>query len=573
MSVTSHAARLTLLGVLSGALGACSFSDSAASTPLMNECALDSDCSTGMCDEDLGFCVGPLEAPMTLALELRTDDRSRPGTSVTEWVPPFEVIGALTRDIELSAPIAVMGVITRADTGERVPAEVRLSRPGAFLGAPAVDVSVSTSSEPITARDGMAATFAINVVSEADYEVTVTPTGDAAGALPPLRRTVSVPGGGDFVRVDFTYPAVLSTFRGVITAPGGKRMDDLAVRAVDRVTGKPVSSQDVTGAAGESGVFTLFLPPDASSYVLRVSGTPDRSAFPTVTVDPDYLIPGVGEEPTPILVPSFKTVDLRGRCVDEGGQPVSGAMVTLSTSTVFDDATGYTGAFQASATADDGGVFEVAVPAGDYDLVFSPMTMTTVDAAGTSAMEASSVAAFHLRVEPGAGGSNDDPLEFVLPQQANIRRVVTTYDARFLRGASVQANALGRNLPGSDDASELYARSLPAGPLSEGDGSLRVRLDPGVYDLIIKPPVDVGFPWLVRPATAIKRNAEQLFFEVPSPTVLRGTVTTNGGKASADVEVRAWAVVEEATGTRLVTVARAVTGSDGSYVLLLPSSF
>jgi hypothetical protein len=108
-------------------------------------------------------------------------------------------------------------------------------------------------------------------------------------------------------------------------------------------------------------------------------------------------------------------------------------------------------------------------------------------------------------------------------------------------------------------------------------GQLSMALDPGTFDLSIRPETESGYPWLVRPHIEIAPGDEvsQLgSLQVPFPVALQGTLLDADGKPVADAVIRAWLPIADSNGEKstVIQLAEIVTGADGSYVLLLPPS-
>lgn len=559
---------LVVLAALASGAGAagCSFPSTVAPDDVRNTCAVDADCAQGTCDPDAQLCVADAEVPIQVGFELRTNDRLNPGTSVSHWIGPFTLETSGELDLEITPPITVTGIV-KDELEELVQADVRLTRQPDFVGAPAVEVAITTVTNPITALDMAPATFAANVASDDLYEITISPIGEFTNRFPPLRRTLSVPGGGSFFRVDVVYPSDLPVFSGILVDRNDTPIDHLSVRAVDAATGRVVSTAAVSGDNGMPGEFTITLAPDVTDYLLRIGPSPTRAAFPSVNVTPSLLIPGPGEA-TRVLVPTPEIVTFRGVAVDEESAPVPGTIVSLRAAEVLDEETSILGSMQASATADEDGRFSLDVVTGEYEVILSPPTQ--VDAAPEGAfVSAASVGAYRMAINEG---SQDEEVQFVLSPQERLKATITTFDDRFMSGATIDATALGRTLTDSDDPAEAYNRSLLGTLGAAAGGSLDISLDPGVYDVVVKAPEDRGYPWLPIPAFEMKPDADPAYFVLPAPLRVHGAVSSED-RGLASVEIRAWALIVENGVPRTVPIGRVVTDEDGLYSLLLPSRF
>lgn len=549
-------------------LGACSFEDVEPRSDVRNVCEADAECVEGRCDLEAGLCVGNAETPLQVGFELRTNDRLNPGSSVSHWLGPYDVSESGTLDLEIAAPITVTGLVKDA-AGELVQAEIKLVRAPDFLGAPAVEAAVTTLTDPIVALDGQPATFAVNVVSGETYEVSITPLGDRAAEFPPLRRTVEVPGGGSFFRIDVVYPAQIPVFRGVLVDEDDAPVDHLTVRAVERASGRVVSTSSVSGEGETPGAFELRIAPSATEYVLRVGPSPTRTLFPSVAIDPALLVPGPGDL-VRVLVPTPEVVTFRGRAESEAEEPIAGVVVTFRASELIDEETQLSGAVVTSVTADEEGFFSAELVAGEYEILLSPPSSGEY-APEDATWSVPAVGAFRMSITE-SGGGGDDYEAFVLPAQPRLTATVATFDDRFMVGATIDATALGRPLPSSENRAEAYNRSL-LGTLGAGSGGrLVVPLDPGAYDVVVKAPEDRGYPWLPVPSFEMRAGRDPAFFTLPLPMRLSGAVLTDD-KATESVEVRAWALIAEGGSVRALALGRVVTDEDGAYSLLLPSAY
>jgi hypothetical protein len=108
-------------------------------------------------------------------------------------------------------------------------------------------------------------------------------------------------------------------------------------------------------------------------------------------------------------------------------------------------------------------------------------------------------------------------------------------------------------------------------------GSLSLPLDPGTFDLSIKPEAASGFPWLVTSQLQIQTGqaATQLgTLEVPYPVVLRGQVLDASGQAVPHAPITAYLPVTgaEESSSSVVQIAATVSDVDGVFTLLLPPS-
>ena len=125
-----------------------------------------------------------------------------------------------------------------------------------------------------------------------------------------------------------------------------------------------------------------------------------------------------------------------------------------------------------------------------------------------------------------------------------------------------------------EGAQGLVARYNRAAETTAGPtGWFSLRLDLGQYDVVARPPVETGYPWVVFPAVsvAIPGTTSTRSVDIGMPVPRTGVVRANDGSPLAGARVTAYIVLDDAVGARAVAVARTVSDAEGQYRLLLPS--
>jgi hypothetical protein len=531
-----------------------------------NRCTHDSDCPGASCDAALGMCVSRDTPLLQVGFEI-TPATSVGGMPTTFSFPPIEIDGPDERHFELDPPINVIGNV-RGPGGEAVQADVHFTRPGAFAGARSIVVETTTVATPVVAADDLPADYAVRVAAERVYSVLIEPTGEWASRLPPLRLEREVPGGGDFVRINFNYPADMPELHGVIVGSGEEPVDGLIVKAVEAVSGRVLSSTAVTGTGvGDAGEFTILLDPLAESYVIRITGGETRADFPTLLADPSYFYP----EPTGlvrILVPVLETITYAGSVVYlDTEEAAPGAVLSFRATEIIDDTTGFTGTFRTTVTADDRGEYSATLIPGLYEVVVTPPADRDRGNYGVALTT-------ELPLQSPANGQR-----YELPSRAHLGGTVRTPDERVMSGAMVNATALGVVPEGGDPVARHNRTSdSTTDPL----GQFNLPLDVGVYDVYVRPPAGSRFPWVVSPAYMIgaATNTYTDVFEVTAPVPLIGTIHSVPPAApgvevmpvvEANAEIRAYAIIGDGESQRAVHIGTATSGDDGSFMLLLPA--
>jgi hypothetical protein len=524
--------------------------------PVENHCSSDSDCTGAICAVELGMCVTPDTETLRIGLEVTPPDESM---AATHSLGPYEVAGATDLG-ELPVPpsITVIGTVRVPGEEEPVGANIKFSRPGAFPGARRIEVETTTSVMP-SFVEGIEADFQTELVPDQEYDITVTPVGEWATRLPPLRRTQMVGGGGDIATIAIDYPESLDELHGLVInsmelpAPGRN------VWAVGAETGRRVSSTAVTSEdEGTLGQFTLQMAPGTESYLIRI-GTGEDTTNPTIFADPAYLVAD-DEGVVRILVPMIRPVCYIGTVeLGDTREVAEGATVTFKTDEVLDPETGLSGTFEAILTAQADGTFAASLLPGSYDVLVTPPAEDGVSRYGVL-----HESAFQINVD----GMERECIQgqlFQLPERAAVGGVVRTGDSRLMRDASVTAVALGRPLEELPAARYNSTGQTTTDPM----GLFNLPLDIGVYDLFIKPPPESNFPWVVKPSFVVGSGAPSYSdtYEVTAPIPVTGTLSAHPG-----AEIRAFAMITEADGTeRNVAVGRTVVAEDGTFTLLLPA--
>ncbi len=565
---------------------------------LVNSCSANSDCATGVCDNDI--CVTPSTEPIEIGIEVIPATGPSGGAPVSWTFPPQTVTGPAQRDLALPSPLTVIGSVRWK--GNRIPAELTFERQSPFAGGPVTRVKTSTVAEASVAADGTDSDYSARLVAGQSYAVTVVPTGELAPeelgfgsqvpwlrVLPERRFVVEGPSNqeassGLVARVDVEWPDSIESpcaagedrgcaLRGEIVSVGEVDVaePDLQVSAIEIESGNVVSSIAVTQ---DDGSFDMRISETAENYVIRVTGGTERPLFPALTVDPQRLIPG--EQSLRIRVPRVEPISYVGlvSTADEMRTPVDGAIVTFESDNVFDDEQQIVGRYRATATADEQGRFEAQLLPGMYDVVVTPSgsrdSMTSGDAMVGSRDLA--VVAESVRIMAPAQGTTVQGLAFVLPERATFGGTVASQDGRPMNGVPIQAVALGAAESTSDD---VASHNRSSDSVTGDGGSFDLRLDLGRYDLFVQPPGESRFPWFAMPEVTVNQIGEDAEpmrrnVNVRAPVPVRGMVLASDGSALAGAELRAYAIVEVEGEARSIQIGETVTGDEGSYELLLP---
>ena len=173
-----------------------------------------------------------------------------------------------------------------------------------------------------------------------------------------------------------------------------------------------------------------------------------------------------------------------------------------------------------------------------------------------------------------------------LPNAAYLSGTLQTMGSAPLSGASVEAVALGRSdavtLPPDDPSVTRYNRTSQT--TTGDDGMFKLPVDLGSYDILIKPPVDSGFPWQVSNDVNVGLGARKAPLSsgpinMPSPIVVTGSLRYPGGSDDAQAtlggaEIDAYAIIDykhdNVVDKRAVAIGKATADDEGKFMLLLP---
>jgi hypothetical protein len=549
----------------------CSFGSSEALT-IDNSCVSDSDCPTGICADDI--CVDGSDSSADLVIEVLRGSSDPEVMTPGSWAfAASSVSGSSTLDLVLPATREVVGTV-RWD-GHRVPATLkfvrRMTAPVAPLAPVAVEVDTLRNAADAEGSEGY--DFSAALVMGETYDVVVLPSSDmvmaptqvtapAIRSLPPIYVDFSVDegGGSDPFRLDLVFPPELAKDCTVLVAFGCTlnatvvRVDGelevpepgLQVRALDKETGRVVSS---IGETDGNGVFAIRIAEAASDYLIRVTSSAGRAAFPAVSVDPDvaFVSDPINKR---IRIPSVDVTQYTGRVRDTNDSPVPGATVRFVSKDLFGgNALGLEGSFSASVTTGNDGGFGAELISGFYSITVTPPGDVENN---WGVLSVDSLV--------GEGVTGSDPL--IVPSQIGLRGWVTTFRDETAPGVTILARARQNEF--------LGARSQEA--VSNDLGAFAMTVDVGLYDVHVRTRPETGFAWLVDAEIAMNPEVGELVraYRLDPPIPVRGVLRTRGGESVPNALIRAYVLVSaEGAAVRLIQVAETMSGGDGAYRLLI----
>ncbi|MBX3273497.1 MAG: carboxypeptidase regulatory-like domain-containing protein [Sandaracinaceae bacterium] len=551
--------------------------------PPSNHCVSDDECVAARCDTALGMCVTESRRPMRLALEVRPMTEPYGGSVQAIPFAPFALDGAGPQELELEPGVLVQGLVRGG--GAPIAAELTFSRQSPIPGrAPSTITVEASGATPVRLEAGREAAFLTQLLP-GRHELTVSPTGEWRALFPPLYRAYETPAEGNgFLPLDYpplcADPAAdtdcLATFEGQVVDRAGVGQAGVVVRLVDRLTGRPLSSRYVTASDLERdpGYFRLVFPVEhwraTDGWFLRVSPAPHR--VEEVGPSPIYTRPAEAltelDGMIRVLSPNVDAMRLTyaGTVEDADGRPLEGASVQFTSTDVTDPTTNITGTYTASVRTDASGAFSVellghADSPATYDIVVTPS-----QSEGSSGV---------LRVSRVLGSSANGQL-FTAPPRARFGGTVQTLTGERMLDARVEARTRGSDRDGALDPAAFLARSNQTS--TDANGLFDLRLDVGLYDVVIEPPAGTNFPWRIERDVAIGSSGAPFtsVYELEHPVPVTGVArwrVDDTTQPVVDGEVRAYALVEGSDGSmRALLVARATTDARGAYTLLVPPS-
>jgi hypothetical protein len=99
------------------------------------------------------------------------------------------------------------------------------------------------------------------------------------------------------------------------------------------------------------------------------------------------------------------------------------------------------------------------------------------------------------------------------------------------------------------------------------DGSFQLAVDPGTYDVFVRPKVASGLPWTVLPGLTVSRNLNLGPVLVPPPSILSLVLRDPAENPVVRAVVRAYAATSP--GAPSVLIGEAQTDEGGAFVLEL----
>lgn len=556
------------------------------SAQIRNSCSSNDDCEGGVCVDVFGApaCVATRADLPGLILEVQPSTEAPYGAG-TSFLVPFGGSG-LAAQSNTGIVVEQNIVLPHAQVS---PIELYIDYdykycplpPDRKLGADFIFYRNSTHAglpdheATATPLEGMTDSYVVDL-PQGNYDMRVIPhlpAGCAGSPPPPTFHTgLDISQGGELALHLTSPPRVIS---GTIGFPTGQDLTDWSIQVVEPKRGKPISQTQVlevdpqTSSASYNLEYFWSLSAD-SSPVLRLRPPPGVNA-PRLFWEIAALSPLDPNDANIQANLALLDLDAVGRdvdafVVDTHGDPVVSTITFRSLELSGNASNNAT--YNIVVDTDPGGGFVTKLPPGKYQVTAHP-TFDTTKAVTTEEWEIvgdGCVCGKGLVIRDKSVISG----EVVLPNGAPLTfGAATVYPSR-----SPTRPYLSSHLVADAPTSQIASTSL--GPT----GSFALLTDPGLVDLLVVPPPDSLFPWVVRSQLDVKPNDSGTdVFSLPSlvlsyPAVLGGVVRSPDDQVVANGTVRAWMPVTAAgsTSTVVIQIGETKTTASGRFVLPLTPS-
>lgn len=533
----ARGARALLCGAL---FAGCSF-DSPDALEAPNTCTVQADCPADLSCQ-AGVCVMPAgdATPLDVMLEITPKRMPDGSQSFPILYGPFPLQGG-RRNFSLPVPTLVTGTVSEGlalITGQLT-----------FVATKAP----ATLAKPIQARSSLINlhnAFSVQLLAGTEYRVTVQPTDPEVA--PYTMTFVATP--DEPLNIDYAeLPRTTQSFwiKNLPDVPLGQSLT-LKARAKD--TNQIISNKMKLGEGRTMLTFMQETPPPYKLEIAAESPTSSQIA----------AIGGACNTSTP-LVPTFTIDDsaLKREAASTRGAGVYDLTVELP---ALPAPVEYSGMIQLCEASKGFETLVVSLRSNALAISNLPQGITTSFSVSTTATrESSKEQSFCTRAIPGEyvvlatppanvtceifaekrqiQGNDPATLELHTPTKLNGK--ILDNNMAPMANAKIDAIALGIDttmmLAANDLTVPTYNRSRQTS--SDADGAFALYVDVGVYDLIVKPPMQSGFGWQVRPGLTVGSARREDFstrVELTAPSLVEGSLhyadnTAKGSLGGADV--------------------------------------
>ena len=194
------------------------------------------------------------------------------------------------------------------------------------------------------------------------------------------------------------------------------------------------------------------------------------------------------------------------------------------------------------------------LPRGEYDVVVSPRD------------PAFAKRAFQLIVD--VDNDPQDGKNLPVDRKHVLRGIALVSDGRPLASAEVEASPATSLSTGNSGNAPLSHAPRRATTITDTAGNFTLNLDPGTYDITVRPAAGSRLPWVVSPSRVVGTVDARLDpIEVPAPIPAGLLLVDPSTNPIVGAVVRAFAL--PTGGTAFVEIGRAMTDAAGRYEMPL----
>jgi hypothetical protein len=566
---------ITLLSISVVALASCSSSNEVAVG-----CFESGECGPGeVCDPTSKQCIPT--SSQTPAVEVSPPNQNNQGLVVQEILKPTR--GSDGRlNIKLQRGISVEGLVYDSNNTQKlIPARIVARRNSLIKGRPTIQTETSTE---IGKRDNNREGYTLWLSKGHNYTFLVYPLPpydyDYPPHVPP--KTLKI---DDHMKLNFALDGAdrAVVVKGKVVGYGNSKLPTTVkiagfkeefstVLRIRAFASDGLRTSTIGKTAPITGDFSFKVPGGTPGYYnIKVESAVDSVPMPTLECSKITL--GIASsqqqnpQPTqtivsPIIMPAFVypkpyTVKVQ----DKDGKPVLGANVTFATelkvlgqNKVFDSCKA---TYERSSLTD---------ATGKVELLLLPGTDTgnqeyTVSVRSPTSSHAASRYIPKYEVGPNAGSLAAIALE----ERHELKGQIYDKDNAVVTKVLVEANGIASN------TTKVPVTSTSA--ISDDAGLFTIYVDPGVYNLALRPPESSGLPTFGKTIKVEQKIEGTSQFQVPLPSLVLGKVTTWDGKnALPQAMVRVYDLVPKTENPVTHTAAlraSSVTDAQGLFNLVL----
>lgn len=581
---------------LFGASAGCDVPLSAKVVEVTNRCSADSDCGAeARCiektcvttDADLANLVIEIDVPASSSLAPNTTHVISPRhedlvlSGQSDGFYEFKDL-ILTELVDLLVTLEIENIPAACgalgDENGDVPIRVELSPTRAAFGA--IPPGVSTRIyDAVTQEEGLTNEVRMSVPSGA-YDIYITPVvpGDPLDPedpyfdcfLPPrLLRDRSITDGIIDDRV--VYDELKPTVDGSVS---GFDLDGWTVALIENKRGRLMSEAEILTLSEQQTAdefhLSYWVENDAEDLDLVLRLTPPATRAVTHGLPVFYWklsgLPGNAANIEKLA--DVTAIPVSGTVVDASYNVTVPSILTIHSNELFLDF-GENVVYRRTIETDaDGGFGDISLLPGDYTVIIQPVQG-----------DALAVTKRSLILKQGNQGQGVTLP--VMRKRPLDGRALTAQGA----GASRINAVLEPTVPAAATFLQNVKQIIPIPPssastLTDSSGGFSLYVDPGTFNLSLRPAPSSDLPWTVVSSYFIDETEtalDDVQLGIPNPVILIGQVSLNS-KSIANARIRAWlrpSPMDSANPTpepNAVQIAETTTLANGTYRLLLPGS-